>query len=144
MSETPWIALEPELLNQNQPHVEKSGVEVVVGLSPFDVPEAVRGYQDDILRRFIIEFRYLGESERRLPQQIDDHVSLRVGENSKRLYEIQVDVDALQAETVSLTFVVNEAMQRLAKDKSNPRKQAFYRMAKEVVRQKESELMPAH
>lgn len=144
MSDAPWIDLEPELLNQSQPHIEKSGVEVVVGLSPFDVPEAVRGYQNDALKRFIIEFRYLGESERQVPQQIDDHVSLRIGENSNRLYEIQVDVDALQAKTVSLTFVVNKAMQRLAEDKKNPRKQAFYRMAGEVVRQKESELMPVN
>lgn len=144
MPDVPWIELEPELLNQPLPHEEISGVQVVVGSSPFDVPAAVRGYQHDVSKRFIIEFRYLGESERRIPQKIDRFVTLRIGENSKRLYEIRVNVDALQAETVNLTLVVNDAIQSYAEDKNNLRKQAISRMAGEVFRQKGPELMPAH
>lgn len=144
MADSEWIELDPDILNESTPQLNDNGVEVVVGLSPFDIPEAVRGYMNAQLNRFVIEFRYLGEEERRVPQKLNDFINLRIGENSNRPYEILIDVTALKADTVKLLVVLKEALEKVAVEKANPRKQAFFRMAGSIVKDKETELMSAH
>lgn len=92
------------------------GVRVELSLSPYDVPEAVRGYFSEDIRRFVIEFRYIQDEpwERR---EAGEHVTLRVGKGSQRLYGIEVDVETLSADSVTLAIEsAKDAINSLAAD----------------------------
>ena len=71
-------------------------------MSPYDVPEAVRGYYDDELQRFVIEFRYINNDEP-VKKQRKENLTLRIGRHSNRLYGIEVDVQAIRGNTVSVS-----------------------------------------
>ena len=100
-----WIEISPDVFEDFEDKQQSDGVEIVVGLSPFDIPEGVRGHFDDARERFVIELKYMDTSERRLPQKLNQSVTVFVGENSHRLYEIELDVDKLGAESVQLSLV---------------------------------------
>lgn len=71
-----------------------NGIRVKKLVSPYDVPEAIRGFVDQTTHRFIIEFRYLGE-ERWEPVSHDPIFTIRQGVNSKRLYGLEIDLHQL-------------------------------------------------
>jgi hypothetical protein len=81
-----WIPLNVEQLSKRQ---SQEGTTEV--MSPYDVPEAVRGYYDQKSHHFVIEFRYIGdESWKR--ERGDSQITLRIGRHSGRLYGIEADV----------------------------------------------------
>lgn len=129
-----WIQVDPTTLDR--PKKERvDGVEITVLMSPYDIPEAVRGFYDAELGRFVIELRYVAEEE--LRNENREHLSLRLGKNSGRLYGVELDVDALKAQWVQL---VTKAL-RDREDK--PRRLKNYEVAQEILRQKEPELLEA-
>ena len=90
-----WVRLDAEKLNTPQLEAIR-GVNITVRMSPYDVPEAVRGYYDEELERFVIEFRYIGDEPFRQKQK-GEHITLRIGRHSGRLYGVEVNVDAMKA-----------------------------------------------
>ena len=76
--------------------------EVVV--SPYDVPEAVRGVKRPG-GRLRIEFRYIDGLEPGHEIKLDEHISVTEGKHSKRLLAVEVDVDAMGATSVG--FAIN-------------------------------------
>lgn len=118
-----------------------NNVELNVIISPYDVPEGVRGAFDDVLGRFVIEFSYIGDEPWRR-ESPDRHLTLRVGKKSNRLYGIEVDVHALKAESVVLRLgvpkLVSSALTRLSSREQS--RSDNYDLAREVIRRRESEL----
>lgn len=103
-----WLKIAP--LEFNRPaRREVRGVSFEVYFSPYVVPTGVRGYYDDSLKRFLIEFRYLDDEAVRTERQ-DEHVSLRVGRRTRRLFGIEIDVDRLQVEAVRLSVTVGDRL----------------------------------
>lgn len=96
-----WTQVNWEQLNQPRQE-EIRDVEVTVYFSPYDMPEAVKGEYDDKTRRFLIQFRYLGGEEPIDYRDQDEHITLGIGRTTKRLHEIQVDVEKLKAHHVQL------------------------------------------
>lgn len=94
-----WVRLNAEKLNMPKRQAVR-GADITVRMSPYDVPEAVRGYYDEELKRFVIEFRYIGDEPFRQKQK-GEHITLRMGRHSGRLYGIEVDVGAMKAQRVS-------------------------------------------
>lgn len=68
----------------------EGGVRVEFSLSPYDIPEAVRGYFDERSRKSIIEFRYIQE-EPCDRVSINEQVAVLLGKRSFRLYGIEID-----------------------------------------------------
>lgn len=70
------------------------GVDVEVMAAYFDVPSAVRFIYDDRRNEFIIDLKYLTDSE---STELKEHgeVVLRVGKNTRRIYQILMDADLL-------------------------------------------------
>lgn len=137
-----WIKTDPTVLNK--PFSENvRGVQINVLLSPHDVPTGVRGYYDENISRFVIEFRYLDE-ERSTKEPHDDNITLRIGQSSRRLLGIEVNVDLLRAQSVALNMLVPEiisnALDRLVKEKVDKRREGSYMMAKDVVQQRQGQL----
>lgn len=113
----------------------------MIGLSPFDVPERVRGYRDPDSKNFVIEFGYLGDSERRVPRPLDESISIRIGENSGRPYEIHIDVEGLGAENVNLS-IVERAIEGYAETLTKgDRQRKVLRVAESILKDKGKELV---
>lgn len=97
---TRWLRVDPSTFDPDETVVRR-GVEFHVFLSPYDLPEAVRGRFDSALNRFVVEFRYVTD-EPTASIIADPHVTLLVGASSKRLRQILVDVKGLGATEVAL------------------------------------------
>lgn len=95
-----WLPIDPNAFDPDE-KVTHHGVEFHVVVSPYDMPDAVRGRYDQSLQRFVIEFRYLAKEEAR-SVSLDDHVILHIGTQSSRIQGIEVDVKGLGASQVAL------------------------------------------
>lgn len=135
-----WLKLDPERVNKGKPR-QIRGVEINVLLSPYDVPRAVRGYYDNGIDRFVIEFSYL-EDEPWSRSSQDPNIALRIGKNSQRLLGIEVNVKAVEAEAVELKMhvaaAVSKAIEHLASQHN--RKEASYEVAKNVIADRQGQL----
>jgi hypothetical protein len=134
-----WIAVDPRNLNKPQRQQTNSGVEIELYMSPYDIPQAVNGRYDESKKRFVIEFSYIAGDEPRKCVPQDEHLSLYVGKQTNRLYAIEVDIDALQAETVALT--VSQRIQNAMDALSSQPPRANHQIAREVIRSKHAELL---
>ena len=142
---TPWIPINADSL-QAEERQEIAGVEIVVGLSPYDIPSHFRAYYDPILKRFVIGFKYLSEDEERLTQTQNDHISLVVGKESGSLYEVQLKVDDLKAFSVSLRVglpEVDSTLHSLANKMHSRNKSRHYEAVREVIKDNRAELLAA-
>lgn len=95
-----WIRIDPSLSSEAIAP-EQEGVQINLIMSPFDVPRFMRGSFDAASRRFIIEFKYIGEEPIKR-QESDKNITLRVGKHSGRLYGIEVNVEELGVNAVQL------------------------------------------
>jgi hypothetical protein len=127
-----WIELDPEQLNQNE-RTCVNGIEINVGLSPYDIPERVRGSYDDDIGRFVIEFEYLDDNEPREISWQNEHVTLCVGENTGCLYAIHVDVESLGADAVKVRVSVADAIRHLSEDERHSAQRRHYEVAEEII-----------
>jgi hypothetical protein len=137
-----WIRLE-----EVPPVVEKrnlQGVQVDVLVSPYDVPEAVRGYFCHQRQRFIIEFKYIS-SEDTVEKPQDQNVKIRVGRHSGRLYAIELDVKSLHANAVQLRLKIAEALRNvlthLIQQPLSQMRTSNYRLAKDAVDKHEARIL---
>lgn len=135
-----WIRVDPREFDLRSPQ-RLNNVEINLLVSPYDVPEGVRGAYDESIDRFVIEFRYIGDEpwRREVP---DRHLALRVGRKSNRLYGIEIDVKRLRAESVVLRVQVPElvrsAIEQLVRRPDARRDN--YNLAKDVIAKRKDEL----
>lgn len=100
-----WIKVDATSLPADDVEVAE-GVEIRVGLSPYDIPEAVRGNVDPNTGTFTIELKYL--SERHEPTEmtrLDDSVSFETGVLSQSLHKIHVNLMSIGCENVTVKLV---------------------------------------
>jgi|SRR5688572_17793081 len=95
-----WIAID-SLPEANWKHETVHGVEIEVALSPYDVPQAVRGYMAGDSQWFVIEFRYLTD-ERTSEKQVSETLIVTHGLHSQRIYAVKINVKALKTKAVGL------------------------------------------
>ncbi len=124
---------------------DDGSVKIRLFLSPFDIPEAVRGYRDAKSGKFRIEFKYVSEEEERvLEQPGNEYISLFVGKNSGRLLRIDVDVNSLKTSSVQLEMAalekVEDAIDELNRLVPDVRKHGNYDLAKKVIASNKDEL----
>lgn len=91
-----WIRVKPG--NYLEPIEE---VDIGILISPYDIPDGIRGGYDEHLKRFVVEFRYMVDEEYRR-EDGDDGVSIRLGKHSSRIVGIEIDVDRLRASGVTV------------------------------------------
>jgi hypothetical protein len=125
---------------------DSQGVRVDLLVSPYDIPEALRGEYVREKGYFQIEFKYIS-SEDTYEKPEMENVTVRLGRNSGRLYAIELDVNALQATSVELRIKIAEelknALKYLIKKPLNPLRTSNYSMAKEAVEKHEQEILQA-
>jgi hypothetical protein len=129
-----WIPLDPDKVSKATTETRREGgVQITVGLSPYDIPQAVRGRYDPASDRFVIEFSYISE-EPLVAHAHDDVVVLHVGKNSGRIYGIDINVKAARSKNVgfriSLPKIVNRAIDNELVNQARTRN---YEIAKDVI-----------
>lgn len=135
---TKWIEVDPNLVNP--PKREKvDGAEVTVLMSPYDIPTALRGYFDEDRDRFVIEFRYLADEDKK-KESPRPHITLCLGKNSGRIYGIELEVQALEAPWVQ---IVAKALSERESQARKPRRTKNYEVARRLLRENEPELREA-
>jgi len=135
-----WLSVDPTTFDPAKMIIQK-GVEFHVFVSPYDLPDAVRGHFDAKVDRFLIEFRYLS-NERAERVRVDPHVVLDVGVRSRRLQRIEVDVNGLGAGQVALRIdKAIDSLPSLLRSSRVP--QANFEVARNVLRKKQPELLNA-
>jgi hypothetical protein len=121
-----------------------NGIKVDVLVSPYDVPEAVRGYFCDERQCFIIEFKYISP-EPTVERSQDENVKLSIGRHSGRLYAIHLDLRKFNANSVQLRLEVAKAlrnvMTHLVQQPVSPMRTSNYKMAKSVIEENKQELI---
>jgi hypothetical protein len=100
-----WIPIAN--LTPRPEHRNLDGVRVDLLVSPYDVPEALRGQYLHDKRSFQIEFKYISGEDTYEKQEMEN-VTVRVGRNSGRLYAIELDVHALQTTSIELRIKIAE------------------------------------
>jgi hypothetical protein len=143
-----WVQVDWEKLNQPRQQTI-NGVAVTVYLSPYDMPEAVKGEYNDAKDRFVVRFQYLGGKEPIEYRSEDEHVQLGIGRKTSRLHEILVDVNALQANSVMLKMqpselVANEVKEAIERFARSPvavaPQQGNYEAVSEVLQQRREQV----
>jgi hypothetical protein len=137
---SPWIPIDSAAFNV--PHEEEvRGVRITVLCSPHDIPSDIRGFYEESIERFVIEFKYIADEPL---QSITDKplVKVIVGKNSGRLFRIEVDVKSLDVREVQLQVrvpqIVQEAIGKL-RSKYLKRK-ANYDVAERILRDKKEQI----
>ena len=144
---TDWIQVDTQDLN---PEVTKTirGAKVKVSHSPYDVPQMIRGFKDPESNDFVIEFKYLTDEPVSVKRTPSSAVSLRVGQNSGRIYTIKVDIAKLRDDPVRLELkeTVKGALQALNKqkvsDRVSDRLHERYQVAQDVLSSNIGRLIP--
>lgn len=132
-----WLRVNPaEFSKPEQRKIHGMNVEVFV--SPYDMPEAVRGILEADSKTFTIEFRYIGGDEP-LEQVIQDRVTTFVGKHSERIYKIVLPMAKEQPVSLRLVPQVNAIIRQLEKIPS--RRSGNYQVAKEIVSKRAGKLL---
>lgn len=129
-----------------------AGVLFDVVVSPYDVPEAVRGFKTPH-GHFRIEFRYIdGPEPANRPVRLDDHVSVFEGRHTRRLLALEVNLQALGAKSVGVSIStatshdqlksqLRRALEQLVKQHPLPADRKALESTREALKSRESELL---
>lgn len=148
---TEWLKLKSIPLQSPIPPAPGVLFDVVV--SPYDIPEAVRGFKTP-QGRFRIEFRYIDGPEPQGPElHLDDHVKAIEGRFTRRLLALEVDVDAMGAHSVGVAIStaqplterlkqrLESALDRVAAKHTSADDQRVMATARTALRTREDDLL---
>ncbi len=143
-----WIRVDPH--DYDQPHEigmgDMADVEVNIFISPFEIPRGVRGYYDQARRRFVIEFKYITREPSEVSAGGPPEVKAVVGKKTGRILGFEIDVDRLQATSVSLRLgaidQIDQALEAVRSRSSLPRRENS-RIASKVLHDRSEELFSA-
>lgn len=110
-----WTPVDIEDLNKPRTATIR-GVAVTVYFSQDDMPVRLKGDYDPVRKKFVIAFQYDSEPDSSRRVKFDNHVVLTVGQKSERLYEVELDVDAMNVEAVRLISKVLENIPKKAQN----------------------------
>lgn len=142
----------PSRINIEQRTVNKAAdqtlhdVTVKVMLSLFDVPHSVDTKFDKEARIFRLIFDYIGDEEPSIKKQGDPAVSLLVGKNSGRLYEIDIAIDQLEFKGDNSKYeLVIDVAENSVKHHiiTNPEASRSFEAVNRIFKNYSSELKPA-
>lgn len=97
---TDWVEVDDSKYNGVK---DARNVIIEMNVSPYDVPQHVRGGIDERHHRFVIEFRYIDDEDTR-EVKVDKHVQALIGRKSGRVYSLLVDVDERGKDPTLLTI----------------------------------------
>lgn len=137
-----WLEINPAEFSKSE-QVVIHGANVELFLSPYDLPEAVRGSYDGNEKKFSMEFRYIGGDEP-LDTDVRGTTTISVGRRSKRLYKIELAVDLTKGKSVGLRLMlptIDEVLDKLAQDFPDARRSGNYKVAKTILEKRGDKIL---
>jgi len=136
MTENEWVLLDTEEIEEKSRSRKIEGVEFDEMPSPYDIPEALRVYQND--KVLIIEFRYLTDEKTELHDTNQPGIFIRVGRNSKRLYAIEISLEALKESDIdfgdeNVLSIARKAIGYLLDHNKTTARKSNYQMARRAL-----------
>lgn len=110
-----WLTTDIRQLNTAVREATK-GVHAELRLSPYDIPQAMRGYRLSGTPWFVIEIKYLNSGEKVKTRLHNEYTAIEVGVESERVYKIKFDVEKLKCKNIALSVVARSALKSLAQD----------------------------
>jgi hypothetical protein len=130
--------------------VPVTGVVFDVMVSPYDIPEAVRGFRTPH-GRFRIEFRYIDGTEPSGPERsLVPHVVAFEGRHTGRLLALEADVEAMGAKAVGVSISpiqerlrqqLDSAWNAVAATHSSSAEKSVFENARNALRTREADLL---
>lgn len=121
-------------------------IEAGVLISPYDIPNGVRGGYDDNLDRFVVEFRYMVNEEYR-NLDADNGTRIRLGKHSSRIVGVEADVDrlgfavAVEERNAAAYAAIDNAMQNVEKiEDARARRRENYAVTQKILEDKQAEI----
>ncbi len=106
-----WINIDQKELNKPS-NKKENGVILRMFLSPYDIPEAVAGHQED--GKIYVEFRYVAGSEPLKKERVTKNLWFHVGKNSGRVYKIEMnDKLLLEEDAIHLEFFADKVSENI-------------------------------
>lgn len=143
---TAWIKIDPANFGKAK-RTSISGVSVEVYSSPFDVPEAVRGFYNKTEQKFVIQFQYIGGKEPLKTNVPAENIQLTIGRHSKRLYGIEMLIDekklrekGTKVDTHLFLPTVDKVLDKLVQRAEAAHRTGNYKVAKEILSKRAKEL----
>lgn len=96
-----WQHVDTKKLNRPRARTIR-GVNVTVYFDQDDMPTGIKGEYSRSRRKFLITFRYDSDEESTKRIEYSEHATVFVGKRSERLFEVELDVDAMKVEEVQL------------------------------------------
>lgn len=139
-----WLEINPTEFSKPE-QVQIRGAKVDVFLSPYDMPEAVRGSYDKDAKKFLIEFRYIGGDEP-LETDVLENATISIGKRSKRIYKIELGkIELTKEKRVGLRLIlpkkVDAVLENLEQDLGSPQRSGNYQVAKRIVEKRAERLL---
>ena len=101
MSERRWIPVDQLKYDQPDEIGLSADGEEGIFISLFEIPKGVRGYHDEARHRFVIEFEYITHERIKSKHYGPPAVTTMVGRKTGRIRGFEIDIDALEAPSVS-------------------------------------------
>lgn len=118
MMKTDWSLVPSEEINKPNTEII-GGVSFEVMAAYFDIPEAARFIFDEVTNEFVIDFKYLTAPES-LQLQKQKAISLQVGKNTKRIYQIRIDASEFKFnDDKRITFNIIVSAENVFKENKN-------------------------
>lgn len=130
-----WIKLQSLKLNPVR-HENVSGTDVEVAFSPYDVPDAARGYRDQANNCYVFEFRYISGDEPLEATLREEGVKVWTGKNSHRVYSLMVDASNIQNRSLivdTLRTRLGSAIEKVASIHSSTARSGNYKVTRDVL-----------
>lgn len=104
-----WIKVEPSELVNDVIEEKRNGVQIHIGVSPYNIPSAIRGSYDEAIQKFVIAFQYLDtETKEKTKASLSNNLTLEIGIHSGRIYRVLIDVIKLGVEDLRLSVSVDQ------------------------------------
>ncbi|MEO6066970.1 MAG: hypothetical protein ABIQ41_03175 [Gemmatimonadales bacterium] len=133
-----WIDLKATEFDR-EPGQNEAGSAFRVYVSPYDMPDAIRGRYETNPARLHIDFRYISE-EPSTTQDLEPGVTVSYGKNSGRVHQIVIAIDALKRPHVAMFLHgVLEQLMKKSVEGGGPRNN--FEIATRVVQAHETELL---
>ena len=139
-----WIELEAqEYLRRGTVDAD---VHIEIAVSPYDIPEAVRGYRDQSGGRFVIEFRYMTTEDEERKRE-NEFTFVRIGKRTGRLYAIEFDLTAAGLQEIEGIYlrvrapdIAGRSIELLEQEPGREHRRENYRVARDVIFNEQNEI----
>lgn len=135
-----WVRLES--MESKDERSKVNDISVIFRVSPYDVPEAIRGSRDPNTDRFRIEFRYLSDEPTEEHRGRDGSL-LYLGKHSGRLYGIELPAVPGGVARFEVRFEIERFRKVLADAKPASKRPRNLELAEQAISAHMSDFMEA-